>query len=87
VCTRLCIEFFIFRSGFTILCFWILSIAMFYFLNTQGFGDWILFPQRGTSSLDWVQLSRFHLKTGQWIISRRTIIIGIVERLSFNDII
>jgi hypothetical protein len=30
-------------------------------ISKQRFGDWILSPEMGTSSIDWAQLSRFCL--------------------------
>jgi hypothetical protein len=53
-----------------ILRFWTLSIVLSLsktqpclFFKTQRFGDWIMSPEIGTSSIDWTQLSRFYLKT------------------------
>jgi hypothetical protein len=32
------------------------------YFKTHSFGDWILSPEIGTSSIDWGQLTKFHLK-------------------------
>jgi hypothetical protein len=50
--------------------FWTLSIILFLsktlsclYFKTQRFGDWILSPEIGTSSINWAQMSEFYLKT------------------------
>jgi hypothetical protein len=46
-----------------ILCFWTLSIILFLFKNETFWRLDSGSPEVGTNSVDWVQLSRFYLKT------------------------
>jgi hypothetical protein len=34
-----------------------------FYLNTRRFGDWIMAPERGSFSINWVEMSRFYPRT------------------------
>jgi hypothetical protein len=91
-------------------CVWTLSTVLFLLKNPQRFGDWIMSPSSGgtysgpeigTSSIDWAQLSRCHLKTETesslrnvvgflvktrpWVMSRHRRILCVMVCLQSNN--
>jgi hypothetical protein len=83
-----------------LLCFWALSIVLVLFKTQRPY--LLTCPEMWTSSIDWGQLSRFHmktetqpslrnvvcfkLKTERWIVSRNTITVLIQHRHKHLDL-